>query len=211
MKNIIDALEWRYAVKKFNEEALLSEQQLEAVKKAFNLSASSYGLQPYKLVMLQNKALQERLLPHSYNQKQVVQASAVLVFCIRKDIDSSYIDGYFGLIASARGQTPESLDGYKNFMKSTLVGKTPAEMSTWATNQVYLNMGTLLTACAAMEIDSCPMEGFSPAGYSEVLELDKMGLEAVLVMPIGIRASDDSVAILKKVRKPLEEAVITIT
>jgi nitroreductase/dihydropteridine reductase len=161
--------------------------------------------------MLQNKALQERLLPHSYNQKQVVQASAVLVFCIRKDIDSSYIDGYFGLIASARGQTPESLDGYKNFMKSTLVGKTPAEMSTWATNQVYLNMGTLLTACAAMEIDSCPMEGFSPAGYNEVLELDKMGLEAVLVMPIGIRASDDSVAILKKVRKPLEEAVITIS
>jgi nitroreductase/dihydropteridine reductase len=211
MKNIIDALEWRYAVKKFNEEALLSEQQLEAVKKAFNLSASSYGLQPYKLVMLQNKALQERLLPHSYNQKQVVQASAVLVFCIRKDIDSSYIDGYFGLIASARGQTPESLDGYKNFMKSTLAGKTPAEMSMWATNQVYLNMGTLLTACAAMEIDSCPMEGFSPAGYSEVLELDKMGLEAVLVMPIGIRASDDSVAILKKVRKPLEEAVITIS
>jgi nitroreductase/dihydropteridine reductase len=211
MKNIIDALEWRYAVKKFNEEALLSEQQLEAVKKAFNLSASSYGLQPYKLVMLQNKALQERLLPHSYNQKQVVQASAVLVFCIRKDIDSSYIDGYFGLIASARGQTPESLDGYKNFMKSTLVGKTPAEMSIWATNQVYLNMGTLLTACAAMEIDSCPMEGFSPAGYNEVLELDKMGLEAVLVMPIGIRASDDSVAILKKVRKPLEEAVITIS
>ena len=211
MKNIIDALEWRYAVKKFNEEALLSEQQLEAVKKAFNLSASSYGLQPYKLVMLQNKALQERLLPHSYNQKQVVQAAAVLVFCIRKDIDSSYIDGYFGLIASARGQTPESLDGYKNFMKSTLVGKTPAEMSLWATNQVYLNMGTLLTACAAMEIDSCPMEGFSPAGYNEVLELDKMGLEAVLVMPIGIRASDDSVAILKKVRKPLEEAVITIS
>jgi nitroreductase/dihydropteridine reductase len=211
MKNIIDALEWRYAVKKFNEEALLSEQQLEAVKKAFNLSASSYGLQPYKLVMLQNKALQERLLPHSYNQKQVVQASAVLVFCIRKDIDSSYIDGYFGLIASARGQTPESLDGYKNFMKSTLVGKTPAEMSLWATNQVYLNMGTLLTACAAMEIDSCPMEGFSPAGYNQVLELDKMGLEAVLVMPIGIRASDDSVAILKKVRKPLEEAVITIS
>jgi nitroreductase len=211
MKNIIDALEWRYAVKKFNEEALLSEQQLEAVKKAFNLSASSYGLQPYKLVMLQNKALQERLLPHSYNQKQVVQASAVLVFCIRKDIDSSYIDGYFGLIASARGQTPESLDGYKNFMKSTLAGKTPAEMSMWATNQVYLNMGTLLTACAAMEIDSCPMEGFSPAGYNQVLELDKMGLEAVLVMPIGIRASDDSVAILKKVRKPLEEAVITIS
>ncbi|MEJ6547335.1 MAG: NAD(P)H-dependent oxidoreductase [Flavobacteriaceae bacterium] len=211
MKNIIDALEWRYAVKKFNEEALLSEQQLEAVKKAFNLSASSYGLQPYKLVMLQNKTLQERLLPHSYNQKQVVQAAAVLVFCIRKDIDSSYIDGYFGLIASARGQTPESLDGYKNFMKSTLVGKTPAEMSLWATNQVYLNMGTLLTACAAMEIDSCPMEGFSPAGYNEVLELDKMGLEAVLVMPIGIRASDDSVAILKKVRKPLEEAVITIS
>jgi nitroreductase/dihydropteridine reductase len=211
MKNIIDALEWRYAVKKFNEEALLSEQQLEAVKKAFNLSASSYGLQPYKLVMLQNKALQERLLPHSYNQKQVLQAAAVLVFCIRKDIDSSYIDGYFGLIASARGQTPESLDGYKNFMKSTLVGKTPAEMSLWATNQVYLNMGTLLTACAAMEIDSCPMEGFSPAGYNQVLELDKMGLEAVLVMPIGIRASDDSVAILKKVRKPLEEAVITIS
>jgi nitroreductase len=211
MKNIIDALEWRYAVKKFNEEALLSEQQLEAVKKAFNLSASSYGLQPYKLVMLQNKALQERLLPHSYNQKQVVQAAAVLVFCIRKDIDSSYIDRYFGLIASARGQSPESLDGYKNFMKSTLVGKTPAEMSLWATNQVYLNMGTLLTACAAMEIDSCPMEGFSPAGYNQVLELDKMGLEAVLVMPIGIRASDDSVAILKKVRKPLEEAVITIS
>jgi nitroreductase len=211
MKNIIDALEWRYAVKKFNEEALLSEHQLEAVKKAFNLSASSYGLQPYKLVMLQNKALQERLLPHSYNQKQVVQAAAVLVFCIRKDIDSSYIDGYFGLIASARGQSPESLDGYKNFMKSTLVGKTPAEMSLWATNQVYLNMGTLLTACAAMEIDSCPMEGFSPAGYNQVLELDKMGLEAVLVMPIGIRASDDSVAILKKVRKPLEEAVITIS
>jgi len=211
MKNIIDALEWRYAVKKFNKDALLSEQQLEAVKEAFNLSASSYGLQPYKLVMLQNKSLQERLLPHSYNQKQVVQAAAVLVFCIRKDIDSSYIDEYFGLIASARGQTPGSLEGYKNFMKNTLVGKTPAEMSLWATNQVYLNMGSLLTACAAMEIDSCPMEGFSPIGYNEVLELDKMGLEAVLIMPIGIRASDDSVGTLKKVRKPIEESVITIS
>ena len=210
MKNMIEALEWRYAVKKFDSEATLTTEQLDAVKQAFNLSASSYGLQPYSLVLIQNKEVQASLVPHSYGQQQVAQASALLVFCIRTDFNAAYIDAFFNLTAEARGQALESLEGYKNFMKSSFENKTEEEIMNWASKQVYLTMGTLLAACAAMGIDSCPMEGFNAAAYDQELGLASQNLRSVLAMPIGIRSSEDPVAGLKKVRKPLEASIVTI-
>lgn len=210
MKNIIDALEWRYAVKKFNENATLSKAQLDQVYKAFNLSASSYGLQPYKLVVIQDKALQERLMLHSYGQQQIKQASAVLVFCVRTDFNEAYIDDFFKTMATQRNVSASSLEGYKNFMKGSFANKSSEEILVWATKQTYLAMGNLLASCAALEIDACPMEGFNPQGYNQELNLEEKGLEAVLIMPIGQRASDDLTAGLTKVRQAPKDIIIAL-
>ena len=211
MINMIDALEWRYAVKKFDEDFFLEPALLDIIKKAFSLNASSYGLQPYELLIVENKELQQQLSQHSFNQQQPAQAAAVLVFCIKTDFNDAYIEQYFKLIATQRGTPTEALEGYKSFMKGVFSKKTKEEITLWATKQVYLAMGTLLTVCAALEIDSCPMEGFNPQGVDALLNLNEKNLQSVLLMPIGKRADDDLVAHLKKVRKPLEDTVRVIS
>lgn len=210
MKDIIKALEWRYAVKKFDENASLTTQQIEKIKQAFNLSASSYGLQPYELFVIQNNGIQEQISVASHGQKQPAQAAAVLVFCIKTNFSESDIEQYFELIASQRQMPLETLDGYKNFMKGVFSQKTQEEIMSWASKQVYLAMGTVLSACASLEIDSCPMEGFNPEAVDHILDLKSKNLQSVLLMPIGKRSSDDAVSQLKKVRKSQDEIITEI-
>ena len=210
MGDSIKKLEWRYAVKKFDSDRYLSKEQVEKLKKAFNLTATSYGLQPIKMVVLRNKELQAALVPHSYHQPQVGQASDVLVFGIEKNINSAYITQYFERVKQIRGTSEKILTPFKEFLVKSFSGKEEEEINQWATNQAYLAMGNLLTICALEEIDACPMEGFVPSAYDELLQLDAMGLASVLVMPVGFRAKDDVFSELKKVRKDLDETVIHI-
>lgn len=210
MNNILDALEWRYAVKKFDDKASLTEQQILEVKNAFNLSASSYGLQPYKMIVVQNPDLKEKLVPASYGQKQISQSAALLVFTVRTDFGMDYIDQYFEDMSVKRQIPLENLEGYKNFMKGSFANKSEEEIWSWSVKQVYLAMGHMLASLAAMKIDACPMEGIDPNAYDKILDLEAKQLKTIVAMPIGVRATDDATASALKVRKDLSEIIIEL-
>jgi len=210
MKDIIKKLEWRYAVKKFDPDKLVPEAEIAILKKAFNLTATSYGLQPIKLVVVSNKQLQEQLLPFSFEQPQVAQASHVLVLCIEQKIDSQYITDYFNRVKQVRGTSEAILEPFRQELVQDFSSRNPGEIKEWAKNQAYLALGNLLTICAIRQIDSCPMEGFIPSGYDDLLGLDKLGLASVLVLPVGYRAGDDRFSGFKKVRRPMENSIIEI-
>jgi len=208
--NIIDSLKWRYATKKFDTEKYVPDAKLAILKEAFTLTATSYGLQPVKLVVLSNKELQKKLVPHSYNQEQVGQASHVMVICIENIIDDTYIRAHFENEKSIRGTSDKILDSFRAFLINSFSSKKEVEIKEWATKQAYITLGNLLTVCALENIDSCPMEGFLPEKYDELLNLKDKGLSAVLVLPIGYRAEADMFSKFKKVRRPVETNVITI-
>ena len=210
MNNILDALEWRYAVKKFDDKASLTEQQILEVKKVFNLSASSYGLQPYKMIVVQNPELKEKLVPASFGQQQISQSAAILVFAVRTDFGMDYIDQFFKYMSTKRQIPLENLEGYKNFMKGSFANKSEDEISSWATKQVYLTMGHMLASLAALQIDACPMEGLDPQAYDKILDLDAKQLKTIIAMPIGVRAPDDASATALKVRKDLSDIIIDL-
>jgi nitroreductase / dihydropteridine reductase len=210
MNNILDALEWRYAVKKFDDKASLTEQQILEVKKVFNLSASSYGLQPYKMIVVQNPELKEKLVPASFGQQQISQSAAILVFAVRTDFGMDYIDQFFKDMSTKRQIPLENLEGYKNFMKGSFANKSEDEISSWATKQVYLTMGHMLASLAALQIDTCPMEGLDPQAYDKILDLEAKQLKTIVAMPIGVRAPDDASATALKVRKDLSDIIIDL-
>jgi len=210
MTRTLDSLKWRYATKKFDTNKLLSAEKLDLIKEAFNLTATSYGLQPLKLLVFSDKNLQQELVKHTMDQVQLAQASHVLVFCIELNIDKDYITQYFKRIKGLRNTSDEILEPFKNFLIDDFEGQTQLKIEDWATKQAYLAMGNLLTVCAIEGIDACPMEGFSPEKYDEILKLKGQNLKSVLVMPIGYRAEDDMFASLKKVRKELNNSILEL-
>ncbi|MGB7394146.1 MAG: NAD(P)H-dependent oxidoreductase [Pricia sp.] len=210
MTDTIKNLQWRYAVKKFDVERRLPEKSIDGLKQAFNLTATSYGLQPITLLVLRNKALQKKLVAHSFDQPQVAQASHVLVICIQDAIGKDYISNYFKQVKKIRGTSDSILNPFKDALVEDFSKKDVEEIRQWAKNQAYLALGNLLTICAVEKIDSCPMEGFDPAGYDDVLQLENKGLTSVLVLPVGYRAEDDMFSEFKKVRKDLKDSVIEI-
>ena len=208
--NSIESLQWRYAVKKFDKNKTLSISQINTLKDAFNLTATSYGLQPLKLVVVKNKSIQEELVSHSWNQPQVVDASHVLVICVPQKYTSQEVENYFKLVQEIR-ETPDAIVApFKKFLTAEIAKKTQEELLTWNKNQAYLALGNLLTVCALEKIDACPMEGFVPEKYDEILGLTAQNLTSVLVLPVGFRAADDYMKDLKKVRKNIEDVVIEI-
>ena len=206
--NLIEQLQWRYATKKFDSKKMLEASKIDIIKHAFNLTATSYGLQPIKLVIFSNKNLQQELVEHTMNQVQLAQASHVLVFCIEKSIDKNYITEYFNRIKDIRNTSDAILNPFKEFLIEDFERKSQTHIENWAAKQAYLAMGNILTVCAVEGIDACPMEGFSPVKYDEILKLSERGLKSVLVMPIGYRAEDDMFAEFKKVRKNMNQSII---
>lgn len=208
--NIVEILKWRYATKKFDNTRVLSNEKLDVLKHAFNLTATSYGLQPIKLLVIKDQNIKENLVVHSWGQKQVSDASHLLVFCIEKSIDKEYIKKYFKRVKDIRNTPDEVLKNFQNFLIDDFEKKTTEDIYTWATKQAYLAMGNLLTVCAVEEIDACPMEGFLPDEYDKLLGLDDKGLKSVLAMPVGYRADDDMFSDMKKVRKNIDESIISL-
>ena len=206
--NIIEQLNWRYATKSFDSEKIIGEDDINTLLEAFNLTATSYGLQPIKLIVIKDKALQEQLVPLSFNQKQVMEASHLFVFCIDSKMDTPFILDYFNRVKDIRNTPNEILDPFKTFLVEDFGSKTQIDKENWAAKQAYLAMGNLMTVCTLLNIDACPMEGFSPKDYDAILNLEKLKLKSVLIMPIGYRAKDDFMSKLKKVRKPINESVI---
>ena len=206
----IRALQWRYAVKKFDKEKILPESKVDILKQSFNLTATSYGLQPIRLVVVKNKELQESLKENAMNQAQLSTASHVLVICIERNVDKEFILSYFERVKKIRETPDEILDPFKNFLVEDFGNKSNEELAIWAKNQAYLVLGALLTVCASEEIDACPMEGFLPEAYDELLNLKEKNLKSVLVLPVGYRAKDDIFSSFKKVRRAEEDTIINI-
>ena len=208
--NIIANLKWRYAVKKFDTNKEISEIQLQLLKEAFNLTATSYGLQPLKLVIVKNKSIREKLVQFSWNQQQISQASHLLVICIQDNYTTKEVENYFNLVQKIRNTTDEIINPFKKFLTAEIGKKTQEELFHSNKNQAYIALGNLLTVCASQEIDSCPMEGFTPEKYDEILNLKAHNITAVLVLPVGFRAEDDHMKDLPKVRKDLSESILEI-
>lgn len=208
--NTIERLKWRYAVKKFNNQKLLNKGQINILKEAFNLTATSYGLQPLKLLVISNKEIQKELVAHSWNQPQVLQASHLLVICIPKTYSKDEVEAYFNLVQKIRNTPIEIIKPFKEFLTAEIDKKSQEELLSWNKNQAYLALGNLLTVCALEKIDACPMEGFIPEKYDEVLGLSEKNLTSTLVLPVGFRADDDYMKDLKKVRKNTDDVVLEI-
>lgn len=208
--NTLDSLKWRYATKKFDTNKQLTKSQINTLKEAFNLTATSYGLQPISLVIIKKKDIQKQLVAHSWNQEQVAQASHLLVICIPKEYTKKEVENYFKLVKEIRNTPEKIINPFKEFLIDDISKKTQEELFLWNKNQAYLALGNLLTVCALEKIDSCPMEGFTPEKYDEILDLKKHNLTSILVLPVGFRAEDCFMKNLAKVRKKTKDSVIEI-
>ena len=208
--NIIDSLKWRYATKKFNPEKILDAKKLEILKQAFNLTATSFGLQTITLVIVSDKEIRNELLKYAYNQKQVLQASHLLVICIQDNITDADVDMLFDNTKSLRNTPDTILDPYRANLKRFMQKMTIEERQQWSMNQAYIALGNLMTVCAVEGIDSCPMEGFSAEDYDRILNLKSKNLKSALLLPVGYRADDDMFANFEKVRKTVEESTLEL-
>ncbi|MBT8316326.1 MAG: NAD(P)H-dependent oxidoreductase [Lutibacter sp.] len=208
--NTIESLEWRYATKKFDPSKKLSKQQVETLKKAFNLTPTSFGLQPMKMIVISDKQLQEQFVEHSYFQRQVADASHLLVLCIDTDTTTKDINAYFDLEKEIRNVGEKVVADFRKQLIGMYEGQTLEEKQLSAIYQTYIALGNLMTVCAIEKIDACPLEGFVPKKIDELLNLKSLNLKSVLLLPVGFRAEDDIMNGLKKVRKPMNETIIEI-
>lgn len=207
---IIDKLNWRYATKKFDTNKILSEEKLSILKEAFNLTALSYGLQTLKMVVVADKSKREDLVKLAYGQRQVVDASHLLVLCIQNSIDANDVEEHFETIKSIRNTPDSILEPFKKQLSATIAEMSADKKIVWATKQAYIALGNLMTVCAIEDIDGCPMEGFLPKEFDKALGLDDLNLSSVLLLPVGYRAEDDMFAEFKKVRKSLSETIVEL-
>jgi nitroreductase / dihydropteridine reductase len=206
---LIEQLNKRYATKKFDTSKKIPAQDLATLLEAIRLSASSYGLQAYKVVVVENEAIRKQLRAVSWDQPQITEASQLLVFAIEADFDEKSVDRFIALIANTRNIDAASLSGYAEMMKSS--SKRPkAEIHAWLARQAYIALGFGLVAAAELNIDACPMEGFDNAHYDEILGLKEKGLSSVVIMAVGYRSQDDHYQHLAKVRYSKEDMFITV-
>ncbi len=204
-----NALQWRYAVKQFSDQKIEADQLIRLLE-ATRLSASSYGLQPYKILVIESRELREQLLPYSYGQVKIANSSHLIVFAVDKQIGDITVDRYIQKHAQVCGVPAVQLENYSAHMKSALNAKTATQQSEWAHQQAYLALGNLLTSAALMQIDSCPMTGIDSAGYDKVLGLAEKGLTTSVICPVGFRHIDDQQAYSSKVRFDYDDIVMEI-
>jgi nitroreductase len=203
--SIIENLSWRYAVKKMNGN-VVSDEKIETLLDAIRLSASGFGLQPYQIFVIQNPELKAKIQPIAYGQPQTVESSHLLVFAAWNEVTEEKIDAFMNLVAETRGLPLEALSDYRGAIAGSMLGRPKEMQANWAARQVYLAMGTALTAAAELKIDTTPMEGFAPAKLDELLGLEAKGLHSVLMLAIGERdEANDYMVNAAKVRTPSNE------
>ncbi|MDI6050174.1 NAD(P)H-dependent oxidoreductase [Flavobacterium sp. XS2P24] len=210
MSTFLENQNWRYATKKFDATKKITTEDLNTLKEAIRLSSSSYGLQPYKVIIVENPELRANLQPAAWGQSQIVDASHLIIFANETKLDEVAIDEYIKNISLIRNTPIEALAGYGDFMKSKITSLTEEEKNIWTAKQTYLALGNLLNVAAELKIDATPMEGFVPAQVNEILGLDKLGLNATLIATLGYRHDEDATQHYKKVRKSNEDLFITL-
>ncbi|MFA6603512.1 MAG: NAD(P)H-dependent oxidoreductase [Patescibacteria group bacterium] len=210
MHDIIEALNWRYATKIYDPKKKLSTEKFEILLEALRLSPSSYGLQPWKFVVVRDPAVRARLRVAGYDQSSFTDASHLVILAVRRDLDGAYVEEYIRSMAVARGLAPEALKGPRNQIRDILRGRSPESILEWSTRQVYVALGVLLTAAGHEQIDATPLEGFDAKKFDEILGFKELDLESRLAVALGYRSPEDKHAAEAKVRFPKEKVVIEI-
>ncbi len=206
--NVIKSLNWRYAVKQFSTE-ILKENEVRELLTATRLSASAYGLQPYRLLVVKSTDIRKQLVAHSMGQDKVLKSSHLIVFATQTNIGDETVNAYIEKVAKVRDISIKNLQETADQIKDAFAVKTNQQKDEWARNQTYLALGNFLTCAAIMEIDACPMEGFYAKGYDSVLGLAEKGLTTSVVCPIGKRFEYDLYASMTKVRFDEDEMVLS--
>ncbi|MEI6327115.1 MAG: NAD(P)H-dependent oxidoreductase [Candidatus Roizmanbacteria bacterium] len=208
MTDILSSLNWRYATKSYDPAKKLSSDQRKLIMEALRLSPSSLGLQAWQFVHVSDPTTRLKLLPASYGQTPVTEASDLFVLASRLSINEAYVDSFMESIANTRGLKVDTLAGYKGICMQQISGKTPAQLEEWLARQVYIPLGVALTAAAVNNIDATPMEGFDPGQFDQILGLKKLGLSARVMMAVGFRSADDKSQYAKKARFSTSEMFI---
>lgn len=205
-----DKLAWRFATKKFDASKKLNQTQLTELLDTVRLAPSSYGLQHYKIVVVEDAEVKAKLKAAAYGQAQLTDASHVIVFAAETSINDEYVKKYIDEIAKVRQVGRENLAGFEQLLSGVVNGLTQDQKTVWAQKQAYIALGVLLTAAAELGLDACPMEGFDAAQFDEILGLKEKGLTATVIAPIGFRSEHDAYGKAAKVRKPHEDLFITV-
>jgi nitroreductase len=207
-QEVLKQLEWRYAVKEFDSGKKIPEDVWKVLEQSLVLAPSSFGLQPWKFFVIRNPEIRQQLVEHSWGQKQVVDASHLVVLTIKEDVSSEDVDTYLQRMSEVRNVPLDKLEGLASMVKGFL--NRPSDVfdkDAWSAKQVYIALGFFMFSAAMLEIDTCPMEGIDPAKYDEVLGLKDKGYRTVVVCPVGYRLPTDKYANMAKVRFETEDVV----
>ncbi len=208
--SLIENLNWRYATKRMNGQKV-PQEKVDYILDAIRLAPTSFGLQPFTVLVIENEELRKKIQPVAYNQPQIFEASHLLVFTAWTDVTEQQIDAYLANIAKERGVDVANLAGLKGSIAGLVERMTPEQRSNWAAKQAYLAFGIGLAAAAELQVDATPMEGFDAVGLDDILDLKAKGLHAVTIMPLGYRdEANDQLAQAKKVRRAKEELFIEL-
>ena len=208
---LLAALHWRYAVKKFDPAKTISTADWTVLEQALVLSPSSVGLQPWKFVIVTDPAMKARLKPAAWDQSQVTDCSHFVVFTVRKDLGADHVDRHINRMAEVRGVTAESLGKFRQMITGNLdKARAEARLDTWQSHQLYIALGQFMAGAAVIGVDTCPMEGFEPDKFDEILALKGTGFASVVCCAAGYRAADDKYATTKKVRFKPDDVIVRI-
>ncbi len=197
---LLTALRWRYATKQFDATGKIPSEVWDAIEESLVLTPSSFGLQPWKFIVVQNPAVRAKLLPESWNQPQVTDASHFVVLTARTDLTTEDIDAWINRMADVQGATPEAVAPVKGMISGFAERMSVEERHAWNIRQVYIALGQLMTAAAVLGIDSCPMEGISATAFDRILGLESSGYATVVACALGYRAEADKYATKPKAR-----------
>ena len=206
--SLLDSLKWRYAVKRMNGNKI-PEATLNTILEATKLAPSSFGLTPYNIIVIEDEATRKKLQPHFYNQPQVGESSALVIFATWNSITEKEVSEYMQEIAEERGVPVESLNDFAGYINGSIKNLTAEQLQIWAAKQTYIALGFALVAAATEEIDATPMEGFKPDAVDEALGLKELGLHSAVAVTLGYRdAANDYLSGAKKVRRASEKLII---
>jgi nitroreductase len=207
-ETVLQQLQWRYATKKFDPTKKIPDDIWNALEQSMVLAPSSFGLQPWKFIVVRNPEIRQQLLPHSWGQAQVVDASHLVVFTIKQGINADDVDRYVERMAEVQQVPVDNLQKFGGVVKG-FIDKPPypLDIDEWSIRQLYIALGQFMTCAAMLGVDTCPMEGLMPSKYDEVLGLDAQGYKTAVACPAGYRAADDHSAERPKIRFKTEDVV----
>lgn len=207
--SLMNALEWRYATKAFDTSRSIPADTYAQIREAIRLTPSSFGLQPWRFIEVNDKETRAKMRELGWNQSQFTDADKLLVFASRTDMTAADVDAYVADMAATRGVPADALQGYREMMLGSMQAMSPEQQAAWASRQLYIALGFGLAAAAAAQVDAVAMEGFDKDAVTKLLGLDTQGLYAHVVLALGYRSADDKYATLAKVRYPAEQVFIT--